>query len=91
MSLEATCNVWDFSKAKGAELLVMLVIADCVGDEHGHCTVNPQRIAQRCRLPIEEVEKILRKMVRLGELDPDPNPGYDDCWRMTCIPSPLYA
>lgn len=67
MSVKQMTKVWEWSKADGACLLVMLALADHADDD-GFCYPGVERIARKCRISGRSVQRHLKEMSEKGEL-----------------------
>lgn len=74
MSVHVASTVWRYSKATGAELLVLLSLAD-QADDDGKCWPSIPNIAKRCRVSERSVHRYLAALVELGELRKEERPG----------------
>lgn len=74
MSIKAITWVWDNSEAQGTELLCMLALADYANDE-GEAYPGIQRLAHRCRVGERAIQKVISKLVDLGEIEVIHNQG----------------
>jgi hypothetical protein len=78
MAVKMTSAIWEYSQAKGSELLVMLAIADNA-DDHGKAYPSIQYIAKKTRLTARNVQLLLRKLEKLGELSVAVGDGPHGC------------
>lgn len=67
-------KVWEWSRTEGAELLVMLALADHADDD-GMCYPGIERIAKKCRISGRSVQRHIKTACELGELQVDENKG----------------
>ena len=67
MSIQAMTYVWDHSKQKSTDLLMMLALADHCNDE-GFCYPGVHRLAKKCWVSERTAQRVLRKLVSAGEL-----------------------
>lgn len=67
MSVKISNKVWELSQTEGAELLVMLALADHC-DDYGVCFPGVDRIAQKCRISRRSVQRIIKKLISMGEV-----------------------
>ena len=67
MSIKVSSTVWERSGHGGAELLVLLAIADHA-DEHGIAYPSVLRLSRRCRMSERYVYDILKRLFTSGEL-----------------------
>jgi hypothetical protein len=74
MSVKVMSKVWEWSKAEGAELLVMLALADFCNDE-GECYPGIKRIAFKARMSERSVQRIIAKLESIGEIVKDSGAG----------------
>jgi len=76
MSLAATNAVHAYSKAKGTARTVLLVIAHFVNDlKNSVAWPSLQKIAECSNMSIRQVQRLINKLVELGELQVIPNQG----------------
>lgn len=68
MSVAISRCVWEGSRARGGQLLVLLALADCA-DDSGIAWPSPATLARRTRLRARQVRRCLRALERLGELE----------------------
>jgi Helix-turn-helix domain len=77
VSIKVQTLVWDYSKASGTPLLVLLKLADWANDD-GECWPSIRLIAEKCRLKDERhVKRLIRDELeeKLGEVVVIPNGG----------------
>jgi len=67
MSVKVLSRVWEYSKAKGSALLVMLAIADCCNDQ-SVAWPGIEYLAHHSRLSPRQVKRIIAGLEELGEL-----------------------
>lgn len=67
MSIKVMSYVWDNSKAKGSELLLLLAIADHSADD-GYCWPTIDTLAHKTRLNKRSVMRLVQSLEDLGEL-----------------------
>jgi DNA-binding transcriptional regulator YhcF (GntR family) len=75
MSIKVMSWVWDHSKAKGAELLVLLAIADHASDNGGNAWPSQRTLARRARVTERSVQRAITSLVEAGELAVDSRSG----------------
>lgn len=68
MSIKAISLVWERSKAKGSELLLMLAIADYAHDDGTGAWPSQGKLAQKTRLSRQRVNTKLAALEKMGEL-----------------------
>ena len=68
MSLEATKAVWERSKARGTDKLVLLAIADCA-DRHGIAFPRTDSLAEKTGLDVRSIRRIRRSLICAGEIE----------------------
>lgn len=68
MSTHIASDVWKYSRAHGAALLVLVSLADQANDA-GECWPSVESIAARCRVSVRSVHRYLDQLVALGELE----------------------
>ncbi|GIV73562.1 MAG: hypothetical protein KatS3mg049_2118 [Caldilinea sp.] len=66
--------VWKYARAAGAELLVLLALAEGA-DGDGVCCPDPAWLARRARVSVREVVRILDRLEQAGELEALPGSG----------------
>jgi hypothetical protein len=67
VSIQTTERVWQFSRTRGNELLVLLALADGA-DEWGVAHFRDELLASRCRVSLVELREILTRLEREGEI-----------------------
>ena len=79
MSADMISRVWDESEARGTDLLVLLAIADESG-EGDWAWPRTATLAQRARVTMSSLQRILRRLVADGlvEIDEDAAAGTPD-------------
>jgi len=78
MSIRVMSRVWKSSRAKGGELLVLLGIADHA-DDHGYAFPSVSTLAQKARLTVRQVQRVLKQLVARGELQIQKGKGPHGC------------
>jgi hypothetical protein len=73
MSAAATGKVWERSKARGTELLVLLAVADYAHDDGRDAWPTIETLATKSRLSVRAVWDILRRLQVAGELEVEKN------------------
>ena len=68
MSVRIMSAVWETSKAKDTELLLLLAIADHANDE-GYAYPKVANLARKIRLSERSVQRLSRNLVESGELE----------------------
>ena len=68
-------EVWKYSAATGGSLLVLLCLADHANVERRSCWPSLETIAQRSRLTVRQVRRILRWLEEIGEITTVPGGG----------------
>lgn len=83
MSIKAMTLVWERSRAKGSELLVLLAIADYAQDDGREAFPTMRTLAEKSRMTERGVREIIRRLEAAGELEVERNtsrrpakPGY---------------
>ena len=61
-------EVWKHSTAMGGSLLVLLCLADHANVERRSCWPSVETVAQRSRLTVRHVRRILRGLEEIGEI-----------------------
>lgn len=79
MSVAAIARVWERSGAKGADLLVLLAIADYAEEDGRNSWPTETKLAAKSRMSDRGVRKILGRLVAMGELAIEKN---DDARRV---------
>ena len=69
MSIQAMNRVWQHSRAKGSELLLLLAIADFAKDDGSGAWPSVETLAHKTRLSDRNVQYLVDKLVAAGELD----------------------
>lgn len=68
VSIKVMNRVWDFSRAAGTPLLVLLCLADWA-DDNGECWPSIATIATKCRLKDDRhVRRVIRSLVQIDEV-----------------------
>jgi hypothetical protein len=73
MSVAAISKVWERSRAKGSELLVLLAIADYADDDGRDAWPSVQKLADKSRMTERGVREVLKRLVADDELAIDKN------------------
>lgn len=68
VSVKALSAVWDYSRARGVDLLVLLAMADWA-DHHGRCYPSYSQIAGKARVSRASVASAIARLIDLGELE----------------------
>jgi hypothetical protein len=68
MSVQAMQWVIEHSQHKGSDLLVLLMVANHAGSEGWECWPSVELLAQECRLSERNIQYILRRLEKAGEL-----------------------
>jgi hypothetical protein len=68
MSIKVLNLVWGKSSQRGAGLLVLLAIADYANQE-GLAWPSVPTLSSKARLTIRHTQRVLRKLVKMGELE----------------------
>lgn len=83
MGYKVTTAVWDNSKAKGGDLLVLIAIADSADNETGEAFPSIRYLAEKSRLSERTVQYAITRLVSLGELEVLQNTGRVNTFRVT--------
>lgn len=75
MSIKVMSWVWDHSNAAGAELLLLLAIADQANDDGRDAWPSIKTLAQRTRLDERTVRRVLKRLARSGHIIVRPGGG----------------
>lgn len=75
MSVKVIGWVWDNSQSEGAARLVLLAIADCANAEGKDAWPSMAELCRKTRLSERGVQKAIRRLEDLGELDVKKNAG----------------
>lgn len=67
--------VWEHSDAKGADLLVLLAIADHAGDDGRDAWPSQATLGKRARIARRSVQRAIASLVEMGELAVDEHAG----------------
>lgn len=67
MSIKIMSHVWEHSKQKGTELLLLLALAD-MADEAGDSFPSADYLAKKTRVNVRSVQRAVKKLVDDGEL-----------------------
>ena len=73
--------VWEHSRSKSSQRLVLLAIADCAADNGGNAYPSMAALVSKTGLSTRTVQDCLRKLVELAELSIAPNAGPRGCNR----------
>jgi hypothetical protein len=84
MSVRVTSWVWENTKAEGAELLVLLALAEHAGND-GSCYPSMRRIAERARLSLRGAQTAMRALEAKGAIRTSRNTGPKGCNRYTVL------
>lgn len=68
MSIKVMSHVWEHSKQKSGALILLLAMADFARDDGSGVFASVSHLAKKARLKDRQVQYILRKLVRAGEL-----------------------
>jgi DNA-binding Lrp family transcriptional regulator len=84
VSIACMTRVWEHSRHKGSELLVLLAIADFAHDDGSNAFPSIGTLAKKTRLSVRSVQDILRKLERSGELrvDYEAGPGGTNVYQV---------
>lgn len=75
MSVRVMSWVWESSRADGPALLVLLAIADQARDDGDQAWPAVAKLAAKARVSERTVQRALRSLVELGELEVRPSAG----------------
>lgn len=67
--------VWDFSKAKGNDRLVLLAIADAADHDGSNAWPSVATLARKCGISESTVHRCIGRLIELGELAVDRQQG----------------
>lgn len=81
MSVQASAWVWNNSRAEGGTLLVALALANRA-DEEGVCWPGVKRLSEWTRMSERSVQRHLRTLEELGELEVTPRFGDSSVYRL---------
>ena len=76
MSIKVMSRVWEHSKQSGGAKLVLLALADFANDE-GSCYPSIPTIARKANMCERNVQYIIRKLIKDGELRIEKEGGWD--------------
>lgn len=85
MSVKAMTWVWDHSKSKKNERLVLLAIADCASEDGSNAYPSIAELMRKTGLSERGVQGAIGNLVRLGELFVAANAGPRGCNRYRVI------
>lgn len=74
MSVKISSSIWEYSRCKGSELLLMLAIADNADDD-GQAYPSIKYLAKKIRMTERCVQLLIRKLDKRGELSIAPGEG----------------
>ncbi len=77
MSIKVMNWVWEYSPAKGTELLMLLAIADNASDDGGNAYPSVRTLARKTRMGERSVQRIVRKLAEEGHLSIKERGGRD--------------
>lgn len=77
MSIRVMNWVWDYSPAKGTELLLLLAIADAANDDGTNAFPSITTLARKTRLDSRTVRRIVRKLTAEGHIEVDERGGRE--------------
>jgi len=80
---KVTTPVWDNSKAKGGDLLVLVAIADSADNETGVAFPSIKYLAEKSRLTERAVQYAITRLKNMGELEVLQNTGKVNTFRVT--------
>lgn len=86
MSIKHMSDVWQYSKAEGSALLLLLALAD-YATQDGICKYAISTLAARCRRSPKQTRRLLQELESLGEIAPAPRPGTSTEYKITLDPS----
>jgi len=75
MPFDLTCALWEHSRAKGSELLLLLAIAR-KADIEGKALASISDLAKNTRLTTRNVQLLIRKLEKIGELSVTVGEGF---------------
>jgi hypothetical protein len=87
VSVRVMTAVFDHSRARLADRLVLLVIADRSGDDGGGCWRGKESIARMAGISRSQVTNSIRRLRELGELETTERPGRTNEYRIV-LPLP---
>ena len=68
MSIKVMAQVWEHSPAKGAELLLLLALADSADDNGIACLTVPE-LAERTRMTPRRARRVLLRLADSGAIE----------------------
>lgn len=77
--------VWDRSDASGADLLLLLAIADCADDTGRNAWPSTGTLARKTRVSERTVQRMIKRLVSIGALHVDWNDGPRGTNRFTVV------
>lgn len=75
VSIRVMANVWETSTQRGAELLVLLALADWANDR-GECDPSYSQLAAKARIDRRRVRRIVLGLESAGDLEREIGAGY---------------
>jgi len=75
VSIYVSTWCWQHSRASGADLLVLLAIADQANDDGQEAWPSHATLADRCRVSVKTTQRATQRLMELGELTVDRHAG----------------
>jgi hypothetical protein len=79
--------VWQSSRSKGTDRLVLLAVADCASDDGGNAFPSMAALVAKTGLTDRGIQKAMIRLKHLGELKVFPNAGPRGCNRYKVVMS----
>lgn len=76
MSVKVMAAAWDYSRASGSALLVLLAIADSCDHDGTGAWPAVSTIGRKTRLSTRTVQRQIQQLIELGEVRVVPGPGH---------------
>ena len=83
MSVRALTAVWDHSRARLADRLVLLAIADAVNHDGRGCWRGKETLARMAKVSRSTVTRSIATLEELGELHVERRPGRSSLYTVT--------
>lgn len=77
--------VWEHGRAQGADLLLLLAIADCADDTGRNAWPSTATLARKTRVSDRTVQRMITRLVTAGALEVEPNAGPRGTNRFTVV------
>lgn len=82
MGWKAVKHVIDHSQQSGTRLLMLIIIAETIGDNGAGCFYSITNLGARCRMKERRAREIIDALVESGELTRERRPGRSSVLRL---------